>query len=525
MKTAFRHSMALLHSWAGVIVGSLLFTMFSMGTLSVFDREIDRWMMPGTRIAGAPAEQKLGLDGPVTEQVLRLTQGSPQWYLRFPSERVPVLELRWRGADGKTFERRFLHPRTGAVLEHTDTLGGTGFIFPFHFSLHLKWKDLGHWLAGFAGMTMLVLIVSGVAVHRKLIADFFLFRPHKPLQRASLDLHHVTGVLALPFYFAMALSGMVIMFAIYWPSAYFAAYPQAKDARQALAVEGQGVYRRAKASLPAAAPMASLDAMVAQAQSQWQGGQAYFLRVWHPGDRNSYVEIRRGHADMVTRNLDQAWFDAASGATLHRFEAAPAMTVQAFMAGVHFNQFDHWLLRWLYFLGGLAGCVMIATGFLFWLEARRARHAKKGLRGVRVVEALAVTSITGILIATLAFLIANRLLPAAAALAGYDRAALEVWAFFLTWLAAMGHAVLRQRMAWQEQAAAIAGLAPLAVALNWATTGQHLGYTMARGSWAVAGVDLMLLTAALTAAAVSLRLRRKNQPQATVASGGPLHHA
>ena len=50
-----RRSMSWLHTWAGVVLGSLLFAIFWMGTLSVFDREIDRWMMPATRIA-APAE-------------------------------------------------------------------------------------------------------------------------------------------------------------------------------------------------------------------------------------------------------------------------------------------------------------------------------------------------------------------------------------------------------------------------------------------------------------------------------------
>lgn len=49
MESGFRQSMAWLHTWAGVVLGSLLFAIFWMGTLSVFDREIDRWMMPDTR--------------------------------------------------------------------------------------------------------------------------------------------------------------------------------------------------------------------------------------------------------------------------------------------------------------------------------------------------------------------------------------------------------------------------------------------------------------------------------------------
>ena len=38
MEPTFRKSMAWLHTWAGVVVGSLLCAIFWMGSLSVFDR-------------------------------------------------------------------------------------------------------------------------------------------------------------------------------------------------------------------------------------------------------------------------------------------------------------------------------------------------------------------------------------------------------------------------------------------------------------------------------------------------------
>ncbi|MDP3796228.1 MAG: PepSY-associated TM helix domain-containing protein [Polaromonas sp.] len=507
METTLRKSMAWLHTWAGVVIGSLLFAIFWMGTLSVFDREIDRWMMPATRLAPAVAEQPVKLDGVITEQAQLLAQGAPQWFIRLPSERVPAVELRWRNARGDN-ERRYLHPQTGALLEHTQTLAGTGFIFPFHYSLHLKWMDVGYWLVGLAGMTMLVMLVSGVIIHRRIFADFFLFRPQKQLQRASLDLHNLTGVLAMPFHFVIALSGLIIFMGIYWPGTVVGAYAGEKNMAQAFSSEAYGQYRRAKANAPGQ-PLASLDAMRASAGAQWQGGQANFIRVWHPFDANSYVELRRSHADTVTMNLDQLYFDAATGTVLKRFEAAPVMTVQRFISGLHFIQFEHWLLRWLYFLAGLAGCVLIATGFLFWLESRRASHAKKGLAGVRLVEALTVFSVPGLIIATLVFFISNRLLPLDAGLMGYGRAALEMWAFYLTWLATLAHAALRARAAWHEQAWGLAALAMLAVALNWASTGQHLAHTLGQGLWAVAGMDLALLATAGLAALAARHLTRK----------------
>lgn len=503
MEHTFRKSMAWLHTWAGVVIGSVLFAIFWMGTLSVFDREIDRWMMPGTRLAAdAPP---VSLDRAAAAVAPLVPAYATQWRFDLPTPRVPVVRVSYRDGAGNT-TTRYLDPANDTLIPDQGTKGGSGFIFPFHYSLHLKWMDLGEWLVGLAAMAMLVLLVSGVVIHKKIFAEFFTFRPKKRLQRSSLDLHNLTGVIGLPFHFVMTLSGLIIFIGIYFPQAHLGAYGSGDAAKAAYTSEAYGRYARPKANAPGT--LASLDAMVDRAQREWGGGRPYFVRVWHPGDANSYVELRRSFTHDITMNLDQIYFDASTGAVLHRFEAAPVMTVQRFISGLHFIQFEHWTLRWLYFLAGLAGCVMIATGFVLWFEARRASHAKRGLAGVRVVEALTVASVSGIILATLAFFIANRLLPLGAAFAGWERAELEAWAFYLAWLGTLAHAAWRKanpaaepaRRAWQEQCWAIAALAVLCVLLNALTTGDHLPRSLAQGQWAIAGMDgVLLATAALTA--------------------------
>jgi hypothetical protein len=129
------------------------------------------------------------------------------------------------------------------------------------------------------------------------------------------------------------------------------------------------------------------------------------------------------------------------------------------------------------------------------------------------VDALAVTTVTGMLVATLAILVGNRLLPEGLA----HRGDWEERIFWIAWLVAFAHAwwrtapVLQARIApaWAEQCWAIAVLAVLAVLLNWVTTGDHLLRTISNGYWPVAGVDLALLSAAAVAVAAALRLRRR----------------
>ena len=188
----------------------------------------------------------------------------------------------------------------------------------------------------------------------------------------------------------------------------------------------------------------------------------------------------------------------------------PVLSAQRFIAGLHLIQFRHWTLRWVYFVLGLTGCALIATGYLFWLESRKKRDGRLGPRGVRLVEALTVGSVSGILVATLAFFVANRLLPLGTVFLGEDRASLEMWAFYLVWLASFTHAALRPRRSWIEQCGAIAVLALAAVLLNWTTTGDHPGRSLGQPHlWSVAGMDILLLGSAATAASTAFALGRR----------------
>ncbi|WP_395709839.1 PepSY-associated TM helix domain-containing protein [Reyranella sp.] len=514
MGSTFRASMNWLHTWAGVVLGGLLFAIFWTGTLSVFDREIDRWMMPATRRAPVAT---VSLDA-VVHQARESVAEARRWYsLLLPIEREPVVRLGYPSVGG-AFVTRQIDPATAAPMPDPGTWAGTRFLFPFHFMLHISFERVGLWIVGLAGMAMMALCVSGVVIHRKIFADFFTFRADRKPRRLTLDLHNVTGVLGLPFHFVITLSGLIIFFTLYFPNVGDPAY---QGDRQAFNRETFGTYTRPRANAPAPAS-ASLDVMVAATSRMWHGAPPYFVRVWHPGDAASYVEIRRAFDDTVTMSVDTAYFDAATGALLYRSSAAPILTAQRFIAGLHFIQFRHWTLRWVYFVLGLAGCVLIATGYLFWLESRRRSHERLGLKGVRVVDGLTIGSVTGILIATLAFFVVNRLLPPGATFAGYDRAALEIWAFYLVWLATFAHAWLRPARAWAWQCIAIAVLAVTAVLLNWLTTGDHLVRSLARAHlWPIAGMDLLLLASAAIAALTVRRLLRLREPR-TITKSSPV---
>lgn len=503
MRSTFRKSMDWLHTWAGVVLGGMLFAIFWTGTLSVFDREIDRWMMPMTRLALPSAPLPLEALRPLHDAAAAV--GARTWTVMYATEREPVIRVLWQDASGGI--SLLLNPTTGQVLPDAGTWGGTRFIYPFHYMLQIRLGRLGAWIVGFAAMAMLALCISGVVTHRKVFKDFFSFRKGRKSGRAILDLHNVMGVLALPFHICITLSGLIVFYSVYFSSVRQIVYG---DDLRLFRVEAQGIVSRPRVDR-AADQVASLDSIVADAKQRWNGGVVNFVAVWHPGDAASYVQVRRADEDGITFLSGEFFFDATTGRWLAPLvQPLPVVSIYRLIAGLHIIHFKHWTLRWLYFALGLAGCVLIATGYLFWLDSRRKRHRQLGLSGVRIVECITIGSVSGIILATLAFFTINRLLPLDTTFAGYNRSALEIWTFYVVWLLTFVHAWLRPSSAWMEQCIVIAALAVAAALLNWITTGDHLARSaLQRHLWPIAGIDVMLLVAAAISLWSAFRLRRK----------------
>lgn len=551
MKQGFLRAMTWLHTWLGLVLGFVLMAAFFFGALSVFDREIDRWAIPETRFDPQPMPSFDTVLQPVYAQLkphpddMVATQKRVLGPLPHPdtmpmsslwaytTHRDPVLRV---GAEfdmpnklkDDADEHAHVHgwatidPRSGEFLQDDKLKIGSEWYYPMHYRLNWSWLNLGYWLVGLAGFTMLVALVTGVIMHRKIFREFFTFRPWKRTRRSALDLHNLTGVAALPFHFFFAFTGLVIFAGwLYFPVGDTLLKPLHKQH------EVQEAQRTGLPHEPAgvAAPLASVDAMVAEAKRRWAArdmpGEVGLLTINHLGDANGYVSLYRAGSDQVALVGQAIHFKASTGEVL-REEPPPGAvgSINEFLTGLHLQHFEHWLLRWLYVLGGLLGCVCIATGFILFVEKLKRKHAESGSQGSRLVDALAVTTVTGMVIATIGMLVVNRLLPAD--LVG--KGDWEKLAFWGIWIVALLHALVRSgpvaqaRMnpAWREQCWGIAVLAVAAVGLNWLTTGDHLIETMiGEPYWAVAGVDLSLLTSAGIAAWAARRLARWEQAPAT----------
>ena len=522
MKEGFRQSMAWLHTWSGLLVGWVLFLVFAGGTSAYFRDEISLWMKPELHAASARPGDPAQAAALALRQLQAQAAGSPRWSIELPSEREPLLRTGWTipppaaaaSAPAKADERprraRFgsatLDPATGEIAAAARETRGGDFFYRLHFDLHYMSAIWGRWIVGFCAMFMLVAIVSGIVTHKRIFKDFFTFRPRKG-QRSWLDAHNATAVLALPYHLMITYTGLVTLMFLYMPWGPQAVY---KEDRQTFIAEvfpsSTGFANQRPSGV--AAPLVPVADLMREASSTWHGAPVSRIVLSNPGDATARVTLYRYEGGTLSSNQSSMTFDGTSGKLLGRAgeDIAPASDTRGVLYGLHIGRFANPLLRWLFFVSGIAGCVMVATGLLLWSVKERQQYAKvlaKGGRigfGLRLVDGLNVGAVAGLPLAMAAFFWANRLVPVGIA----ERPATEIACFFWAWgLAAVAGLAWPTRRMWQIQLALGGLLFALLPLLNPLTGGLGLAAAVPAGQWRVAGFDLTVLAlgAGLLAAA------------------------
>lgn len=480
MKETFLKSMAWLHTWAGLLVGWLLFVIFVGGTIACFDAELDDWMRPALHGSTVPTQTRFDDAFAISREQ---APDAHVWWAHRGNERDRAIESYWTLDDG-TGGRTTLDPASGEPIPGT---AGGDFFFTLHYNLHAGFP--GMYLVGLAGMLMLVALVAGVLIHKRIFKDFFTFRPGARGQRAWLDGHNITGVLGLPFHLMIAYTGVAIFTASYMFGGINAAY--GGDVERFFEDAGD-FYERPETGEPLQR-LHSTDALVADAERRL-GVPVDWAAIHHPADSSAVIAFGTDHSRRVAWDMRQVSYDGATGEFLHLSrEPGAGYASYAYLGGMHMVQFGGSALRWLYFLMGVAGCVMIASGMQVWVRKREKRVAAAGvLSGYGLVLGLNVGVVAGMPLATAAMLLANRLLPADLP----DRAGAEVTLFCASWAAAALWGAWRSRVGrgWRELfgATAVALLAVPVINLV-ATPYSALPATLGRGELALAAVDLTVL--------------------------------
>lgn len=586
MKGGVRQSNAWLHSWAGLLLGWLMFAIFLMGTISFFRQEVTHWMQPELhRASSTPDAAERGV-----AKLAEIAPDARRWSINLPTERNNTLRLSWetgkgggregdraeRGRDGGRAERGnregagaegrkreakiaapqplspdriaaeeaakianarggrprpptlTLDPATGTILTPRDTAGGE-FLYRFHYQLHSIPRDWGRWIVGIATFAMFVALISGIITHKKIFRDFFTFRRNKG-QRSWLDGHNAVAVLSIPFHLMITFSGLLLLGGtlLPWGAQALISSESRKEAQQAERAEErrmdklrQDIARQGATALP-------ISDLVARAEAHWQQpvGRVSITSPGRPGStvdfspqRNDSLLLRAGGGAGRTLTLN-----AANGEILNEKNSYAENAIEGtdrVLSGLHLARFASPGLRWLLFIAGVMGTIMVGTGLVLWSVKRAEKRRNERVPfGHKVVEHLNIAAVAGLMVAIPAYFWMNRLVPAQST----GRADTEIAGFFLIWALTFLHPFLRSpAKAWRDQIA-LGGLLFVSLpVLNGLTGGMSLFHAIPAGNWLVAGFDLVCLLTGVMMLATLYRLANGAPRQKRVARPSTQH--
>ncbi|CAM3413685.1 PepSY-associated TM helix domain-containing protein [Paracidovorax anthurii] len=345
-----------LHSWAGIVTGLLLCIVCFSGAVVVFKNEIDLWANPS--LAQLPRPDRPAPLDTVLEQLLSRYPGATVDAIALPDAVSPAYFafIREAGAPAAQRTKIALRPDTGAVIGPVDSQLGQ-----YLRMLHVFLFFGPRWIVGFLGVAMLVLIATGIVIHRKILAELFTQRWGRSLRVVMSDLHKSAGIWGLGFHILIAATGawlgLAPLFVQGW--AYVAAAP-AQPAPKPLARP---------------APMPSLDTLHAAAAQAVPGLRTRYVSLQRWGTSAAEAEFTGGIAGHLASNA-RIGFDAAG--TLRQVQdprnAGFWTLVDGLMEPLHFGDFGGLALKWLYFILGMTPAFLSVSGTLIWLDARRQRQ-------------------------------------------------------------------------------------------------------------------------------------------------------
>ena len=269
------------------------------------------------------------------------------------------------------------------------------------------------YIVGLAGMFMLVALVSGVIIHRRIFGF---------LHPAALPMASAPGSMRTTCSVWWAFRSIWCWLIPAWRSSS----PRTCRPRPVSYAgnvmqyfgEVMGSYHRDELHQPAGKPV-SLDALIAESQRQWGGGEVGWVSVHHPDDASAVVDIRRRDRSRIASPQDTLTYDATSGELLNRRDASTGYRAYLLAGRPAHGAVRRHPGASAVSADGLVGCAMLIGGLQVWL----AKREQRGDRSLPRVRALNGAVFGGLPLASLALLWGNRLIPTGFA----ERAVAEGW--------------------------------------------------------------------------------------------------
>lgn len=372
-----------LHGWSAIGLGLLLYVVVLTGTVAVFSEEIAYWSV------GAPQNSSASFALDIDKQLADLSTKVDQKYW----DEISISET------AKGYAAFFFHTHAKNPAGKMDELGIefiidpataklvssregflsdlsakerdsalSRFLVSVHTELHLP-RPWGLLLTGMLGLSMLVAAISGLLMHRHLLADAFVVRRSNSKILKVRDLHTVAGTWSLPFAFVLAFTGSFFSFAGAFGIPAMAVVAFEGD-QEALIHTLVGIPETQSLE---SVPTSSINGIIQNAKNR-SGYLPKTLSVlhYHRGDAKIILQLPAAEGKLEPITYEYA------GVTGEFLKQKPALGTQdslgstafAIISPLHFGSFSGLLSKFVWVALGIASCYTIASGLALWLRRR-----------------------------------------------------------------------------------------------------------------------------------------------------------
>lgn len=521
MKSKTIKKLYTLHSWVGVITGILLFVIAFTGAVSVFGRpEIKLWANPEIR-ALAPVDtikveqliEKYSTKVPehYKEEILVFLPGvrsSAGLFIMFESHHGEPIPEEPQAADVEaskgspavatifefdpnTYE--LVKERSGLVSElfANSQYDMSEFIVGFHADLHMG-RPIGLLTTGVLGLTMMLSIVTGIFIHRKILAQFFTFRPRKSNSLMLNDGHKAIGVWGLLFNSVIAFTGAFLGLAIVVlvPAAAFVSFggDQDKLIETFTAVQEPVIQNIAQPT--------SVSAAFEHAFKLEEGTTVDRMTIMGYGDKSAmmYLSVRGGKsvaAQTAVYNADAEFQKIYSNfARLDGYTGA----ILDVMFPLHFGNFGGIFVKLIWAILGLGTALLPLTGLMLWMERGvNAANPRYSMKTYQRFNRLIVGGCGGIVVATILLFPSNVFLKYVMVVDNVGPAIW--WPFFGSWLAiVVGAFIVKCEKKFARQlVVATAILLMVVLPIDLIVSGKEMTANFSYGQQVSLGIDVACL--------------------------------
>jgi len=502
------------HTVSGIVISVVLYVIFFAGSFSFFRDEIINWERNESTATSKEIQldYKSALDTLDKKYILKgrsITLSQPH-----AERRVNVFLEGTKDSlvDKKAREGQFfyLDTKTFQTSTYEDSYSLGEFLYRLHFLAQVPYP-IGYYLSGFVALFFLFAIVTGVLLHwKKIVSNFYIFRPKEKLKTLWTDAHTSLGLIGLPFQFVYAVTGAFFMIKIFIVAPSVVALYKGDENKLYADLEYiDPVFEYGKTSL--STPF-DIDEMVSRTKNTWKDFEITRVLIQNYGDKNMHVLVEGEMMyDKKFTGIGKIIYKVDDGKIVAKKDP---VTENSYLDGVknvlfriHYGDYGGYLLKTISFILGLVTCFVIISGVMIWLTARdkknmpeKKRKFNEGVVSIYLAICLSMYPVTA-----LAF-IASKVL--------YPLSMTEIYTlYFVSWLVLTVFFILKKNNYFTNKYTLLSGsiLGFLVPVANGVVSGKWFWNSFAENQFQVFLIDVLWILLSTVTLYTVFSLKKKTR--------------